>query len=50
MSGNLEQVLMKYYFGKLRAEREAAIQKMKSEIFFKELMVGISFVIKLNDN
>ena len=38
MSRNLEQ-------GKLLTEREVAIQKMKSEIFYKELIVGISFVI-----
>ena len=42
MSGNLEQVLIKYYLGKLRAEREAAIQEMKSDILFKELQVRIN--------
>ena len=41
MSGNLEQVLFKYYLRKLKADRELAIQKMRNEILLKELQVGI---------
>ena len=42
MSGNLEQLLLTYYLGKLRAEKEVAIYQMRNKILFKELQVGIS--------
>ena len=39
MNSNFEATLLKYYEGKLRAERDCAIMKSKNEVLTKHLQV-----------